>query len=291
MEDFIISTDDTCDLPEEYIKENGLNYIRMTYTLENKEYTGGPGSLKPHEFYDKMRNGAMPKTAQITPDGAYQSLEPFMEKGVDVLHFTFSSALSGTSDSYFIAAKQLEEKYPERKIIVVDTLSASLGEGLMVDCAVELKKQGKSMEEIRGYIEENKQKFLHYFTVDDLFHLHRGGRVSKMTAVLGSMLGIKPVLHVSSEGKLIPIAKARGRKKSLDMLVDKMVQRMDKDLCNKFFVSHGDCLGDAEYVAQKVMERANITNYMINYIGPIIGTHSGPGTVALFFVGDSRTEN
>ena len=196
--------------------------------------------------------------------------------------------MSGTYHSICLAAEELREKYPEATISVVDSLCASMGEGLLIHKAAMLKEAGKSLQEVTQWLEENKLHLCHNFTVDDLFFLHRGGRVSKTTAIVGSALGIKPVLHVDNEGKLVPVGKVRGRKQSLIALVDRMVKQVQGVENDIVFISHGDCLEDAEFVRDQIKERLGIQNFMINYIGPTIGSHSGPGTVALFFMGQSR---
>ncbi|MDF2685508.1 MAG: DegV family protein [Clostridia bacterium] len=284
---FIISTDNTSDLPTDYIKNNELNYIPLNYIIDDVEY-GSVKNLTEKEFYTAMRSGKMPKTAQITPNAAFTSLEQFLSKGLDVLQICFSSALSGTCNSFNIAAEDLRVKYPNSKLIIIDSLCASLGEGYFVNYAVNLRKEGKTIEEAAQLLEENKQHFCHFFTVDDLFHLNRGGRVSKLSAVIGSMLGIKPILDVNEIGQLIPIGKVRGRKNALDELVKYMLKKYDKEKCKSFYISHGDCYDDALYVVNQIVEKTGIKDYLINYVGPVIGSHAGPGTIALFFWGDNR---
>ena len=239
-----------------------------------------------------MRAGSMPTTAQVNPEQAKEAFKKCLEQGKDVLYIAFSSGLSGTYGSAVIAARELEEdkEYPGRKVIVLDSLSASLGEGLLVHKAVMLKEAGKSMEETADWVEKNKLHLCHNFTVDDLFHLHRGGRVSKATAILGTMINIKPVLHVDDEGHLIAIGKVRGRKKSLSALVDRMAEQIRgyEEQNDVVFISHGDCGEDAEYVKKLVQERFGVESFIINHVGPTIGAHSGPGTLALFFVGNPR---
>lgn len=289
---FIISTETTCDMPEEYIATNNINIMGLTFNLEDKNYeTVGDNLLDIKEFYAKVRGGAMPKTAQVPIEVALQSFEAWLEKGYDIIHLSFSSALSGTYQSCSIAATDLREKYPDRKIYVIDSLSASMGQGLLLNYMVELKKDGKSIDEIYELTEKNKLKFCHYFTVDDLNHLHRGGRVSKMAAVFGGVLGIKPILHVDNLGRLIPIAKVRGRKQSLAALADKMAEKIGNNENKVVYISHGDCLDDAKYLGNIITERFGIKNIVYWYVGPVIGSHSGPGTVALFFVGDNRDED
>ena len=254
-----------------------------------KNYTHG-NFLPEHEFYEAMRNGSMPTTAQVNPENAKALLEPYLKEGKDILHIAFSSALSGTYNSSRIAAEELMEDYPDRKIIVVDSLGASLGQGLLVYLAQEKKEQGEDMETVAKWAEENRLHMVHLFTVNDLNHLYRGGRISRTTAVVGSMLNIKPVLHVDNDGKLTAIGKVRGRKKSLQELVKLMDEKIGSyhDTCHTIFISHGDCEEDANYVAEKVKEKYQINTIIMNQVGATIGAHSGPGTMALFFVGDER---
>ncbi|PWL71586.1 MAG: fatty acid-binding protein DegV [Clostridiales bacterium] len=286
---YVITTDTTCDMPQAFLEENELTVMSMAYTVDGKTYTGLEGDfLPPKEFYDRLRGGSMPQTAQVNPDQAEKVFERFLKSGVSVLHIAFSSALSGSYQSTVIAAEELNAKYGDAKVITIDSKCASMGEGLFVYYAVQLKKQGKSLEEAAEWLEAHKLNICHNFTVDDLFHLHRGGRVSKTAAVFGSMLGVKPVLHVDDEGRLIPIQKIRGRKQSLTALVDNMETCMGGMKNDVVFISHGDCLEDAQFVADEVKKRFGIQNIWIDYIGPVIGTHSGAGTVALFFLGKHR---
>ena len=289
MSEYVITTDNNSDLPEEYLKDHGVGCMYLSYSMDGKNYTQG-NFLPEHEFYEAMRNGSMPTTAQVNPENAKALLEPYLKEGKDILHIAFSSGLSGTYNSSRIAAEELMEEYPDRKIIVVDSLSASLGQGLLVWLAQQKKELGQTLEDVVDWVEKNKLKMVHLFTVDDLNHLYRGGRVSRTTAIVGSMLNIKPVLHVDNEGKLTAIGKVRGRKKALQELVklmDEKIGSFGAD-CDTIFISHGDCEQDAQYVAAKVKEKYNIKNIIINQVGATIGAHSGPGTMALFFVGDVR---
>lgn len=289
MADYVIVTDNTADLPYSYYKEHGMEYTYLTYTMDGQSY-GKNQELEFSDFYARMRNGSMPTTSQVNAEEAKEVFCPILEQGKDILYLAFSSGLSGTYNSVRLAAEELQEEYPERKIVVIDTLSASLGEGLLVDKAVELKEQGLSLEENAAWLEEHKLNLCHVFTVDDLFHLHRGGRVSKVAAVVGTMINLKPVLHVDNEGHLIPLKNVRGRKKSLNGLVSLMEEQIGewKDKNTKIFISHGDCREDAEYVAKLVKEKFGYETFLINYVGATIGAHSGPGTIALFFWGDHR---
>ena len=289
MSEYVITTDNNSDLPEKYLKDHGVGCMYLSYSMDGKNYTHG-NFLQEHEFYEAMRNGSMPTTAQVNPENAKALLESYLKEGKDILHIAFSSGLSGTYNSSRIAAEELMEEYPDRKIIVVDCLSASLGQGLLVWLAQQKKELGQTLEEVADWAEKNKLKMVHLFTVDDLNHLYRGGRVSRTTAIVGSMLNIKPVLHVDNEGKLTAIGKVRGRKKALQELIKLMDEKIGifgAD-CDTIFISHGDCEQDAQYVAAKVKEKYNIKNIIINQVGATIGAHSGPGTMALFFVGDVR---
>ena len=289
MSEYVITTDNNSDLPEEYLKDHGVGCMYLSYSMDGKNYTHG-NFLPEHEFYEAMRNGSMPTTAQVNPENAKALLEPYLKEGKDILHIAFSSGLSGTYNSSRIAAEELMEEYPDRRIIVVDSLSASLGQGLLVWLAQQKKELGQTLEDVADWVEKNKLKMVHLFTVDDLNHLYRGGRVSRTTAIVGSMLNIKPVLHVDNEGKLTAIGKVRGRKKALQELVklmDEKIGSFGAD-CDTIFISHGDCEQDAQYVAAKVKEKYNIKNIIINQVGATIGAHSGPGTMALLFMGDVR---
>lgn len=292
--DYMIMTEDFCDLPLDYISKNGLKVLFTEFSVDGTDYTNDPAAsnyLDPKSFYAKLREHGNPKTVALSMDKIKTCMEECLSKGQDVIYIAFSSALSGTFNNGRLAKEELAEAYPEAKIFVVDSVSASLGQGLFVNYAVELKKQGTPIEQLYEILERDKQKFCHYFTVDDLNFLHRGGRVSKTTAVVGSMLGIKPILHVNEKGQLIPIGKVRGRKQSLETLVKKMKEKIGDNPNPVIYISHGDCEEDAKYVQKLVKEQFGIRSFVINYVGSTIGAHSGPGTVALFFVGDNRTEN
>lgn len=232
----------------------------------------------------------MPTTSQVNPAEAKEYLSQFLEINKNIIHIAFSSGLSGTYNSVRMAAQELMEERPDCRIAVVDSLAASMGEGLFVHKALERQKAGLSFDELVQWLEENKKHVCHYFTVDDLFHLYRGGRVSKAAAVVGTMINLKPVLQVDGEGHLIPVSKVRGRRKSLNALVDYMEKQMGslRDSNDIVFISHGDCYEDALYVQEQVKQRFGIEKFLIAPIGPTIGAHSGPGTVALFFMGDAR---
>lgn len=286
---FKIITDSTADLPVSYLEENDIGCLHLSYILDGETY-GKEKELGFGEFYALMRDGKMPTTSQVNPEQAKSYFEEVVKDNDEVLYLAFSSGLSGTYNSVVVAANELMEEQPDKKIVVIDTLAASLGEGLLVYKAVEIRAAGKSLDEVAQWVEDNKLHLVHAFTVDDLFHLHRGGRVSKASAVLGTLISIKPKLHVDNEGHLILLDKVRGRKKSLTALVDYMEEKMGsyREQNDIFMISHGDCLEDAEKVRDMVKERFGIEKCLIRHVGPTIGTHSGPGTVALFFLGEER---
>lgn len=289
---FKITSDSTADLPVEYLQEHNVGCMPINYILDGVTY-GGDKELPWKDFYYMMRHeGKMPTTSQINPAEAKEYFEEYIKTDKEILHLAFSSGLSGTYNNVRMAAEEVMEEHPDCRIIVVDSLCASMGEGLFVHKAVKMRDEGKSMDEVADWLNANVQNFVHVFTVDDLFHLYRGGRVSKTAAVIGTLASIKPKLHVDIEGHLIVIGKVRGRKKSLNALVDymeeKMGPRLQENKDDYVFISHGDALEDAEYVRDQIKERFGIQNFMINHIGPTIGAHSGPGTIALFFMGESR---
>ena len=288
---FKLVTDNMADLPREYLKEHNVDFLSLSYILDGEEY-GKERELDYRDFYGMMRNGKMPTTSQVNPEEAKAFFEECIKENKEILYIAFSSGLSGTCNSGKIAAEEIMEERPDVKIVVVDSLAASLGEGLLVHKAVKLRDAGKTLEETAEWLETHKLNLVHAFTVDDLFHLHRGGRVSRTAAILGTLVSIKPKLHVDNEGHLILIGKVRGRKKSLDSLVDymeeKMGSRMQENKEDYVFISHGDALEDAEYVKKRIQERFGMEHFLINNVGPVIGAHSGPGTIALFFMGESR---
>lgn len=289
MGQFKIVTDINADLPASYLEEHEIEVMYLSYTIDQNTYSRGK-ELDYKEFYRLMREGKMPTTSQVNPDEAKRVFLEAMKDSSEILCLSFSSGLSGTYNSARIAAEEMLEEYPDLKIRVVDSKCASLGEGLFVHKAVTMRAEGKSMVETADWLEENISHFVHIFTVDDLNHLYRGGRVSKTAAVIGTMVNIKPILHVDDEGHLVPIGKVRGRKKSLHELVYYMEKKVGNYLSNNdiIFISHGDCLEDANFVAECIKEKFGIDSFLIHNVGPTIGAHSGPGTMALFFIGESR---
>lgn len=290
MKDYAITTENTCDMPYEYYAENKVEFMYLPCTLDDKVYNK-EHDIEAKEFYSLMRSGSMPTTSQVNTEDAKRAWLPMLEEGKEILHVSFSSGLSGTYNSCRLAAEELMEENPQYKIIVVDTLCASMGQGLILQKVLELKEGGSGLDEAAKWLEEHKLNLCHVFTVDDLMHLHRGGRVSKVSAVLGTMINIKPMLHVDNEGRLILLSKARGRKKALQSLVDMMEGRVGsyRDQNDVIYISHGDCEEDAAYVAELVKKQyPSVKTIVMNTIGSTIGAHAGPGTVALFFMGDRR---
>ncbi|MCQ4846936.1 MAG: DegV family protein [Gordonibacter pamelaeae] len=289
--DFEIVTDSSSNLVEEMIDDFGLHVLPLTFMVDGEEYQsylkGQHTDLK--QFYTMMREGKVITTSLPNLAESEALMRGLLEQGRDILYLGFSSGLSGTFEATELLMRDLAAEFPERTLLAVDTLAASGGEGLLVWHAVQRARAGAPIGEVRDWVEENKLHLAHWFTVDDLMFLFRGGRVSKTAAWAGTMLNIKPVMHVDDEGHLIPLEKVRGRKKSLNALVDHMeksaVQPIDQQMV---FITHGDCLEEAEYVAEQVKERFGVKEIVINYVDPVIGAHSGPGTMALFFLADKR---
>lgn len=290
MSEYIIVTDSSADLDGEKVKELELEVLPLSFRVEETLYRNYPDNreMDPKAFYDKIRAGAMPTTAAVNMQEYVDFITPMLEAEKDVLVLAFSSGLSSTCQAAQMAAEELRERFPERKIDVVDTLCASLGQGLLVWYAAQKRLAGESMEAVRDWCEANKLHLCHWFTVNDLMHLKRGGRVSAATAVAGTLLQIKPVLHVDNEGHLINMAKARGRAAALDALVKKAGET-GTDLAEQvIFISHSDCLDEAKYVGEKIKEEYHVKDVVYNFIGPVIGSHTGQGCVALFFMGTAR---
>ncbi|MBO5252781.1 MAG: DegV family protein [Clostridia bacterium] len=285
-----IVTDSGIDLTQKMIAELELTVGSLKFTIEGNTYEdrSDKSELPTQKFYGMLREGKTSVTTQINTEEFKDLFEPILKNGEDILYIGFSGGLSGTYQSACIAAEELREQYPERKLYTVDSLCASMGQGLLVYHAAQLKKNGTDIDVLYAWLKDNLLKLCHWFTVDDLNHLKRGGRVSAATALVGTVLGIKPVLHVDDEGHLINVAKARGRKASLDMLVQKMAESAIEPENQTIFISHGDCYDDAKYVADKVREKFGTKKFEINFVGPVIGGHAGPGVVALFFLGTQR---
>ncbi len=290
MSDYVIITDSASDLPQALVDEMGVHVVPLTVNYRGGHFADYPDNreLDPAEFYAGVRSGELPSTSAVSVGQWTDEMTPFLKAGKDILVLAFSSGLSTTYQSAVIAASDLAAEYPERKVLVVDTLCASLGQGLLVWYAVQKKNAGEDILSVRDYVENNKLHLCHWFTVDDLNHLKRGGRVSAATALVGTLLGIKPVMHVDNEGHLNNVGKARGRKASIQAMVDHMAQTAIAPAGQTIFISHGDCLDDAEYLADLCRQRFGLKDVVINYVGPVIGAHSGPGTLALFFMGTER---
>ena len=290
MSEYVLITDSSADLSQEMVQELGVTVLPLSFTIQGKTYRNYPDNREMDLplFYDMLRAGELATTSAVNVAEYTQAVEPILQEGKDVLILAFSSGLSSTYQASVLAAGELREKYPDRKIYTVDTLCASLGQGLLVYLAAQEQRKGKGIEEVRDWAEETKLHLCHQFTVDDLHFLKRGGRISATTAVVGSMLQIKPVLHVDNEGHLINIGKARGRQASLKALVDKMEKTVTEEGRKTVFISHGDCRKDAVTVADMVRERFGTQDIRINFVGPVIGAHSGPGTLALFYLGTER---
>ena len=286
MSKFIILTDSSCDLPAAMADEMQLEVLPLTVYVENDSYRNylDGREIGFKDFYQRLRTTNNVKTSAVNQAQFLEIIEPLAAAGNDVLYLGFSSGLSGTFNAGALAVNELSEKYPERRIYAVDTLCASLGQGLIVYLCWQQQQAGKSIDEVRDYAEKIKLNVCHWFTVDDLMFLKRGGRVSAATAIVGSMLSIKPVMHVDNEGHLIKVDTARGRKASIRALVAEMEKRGTDLAGQHIFISHGDCEEDARYLANLVREKFGVKDVTINYVGPVIGAHSGPGTLAAFAV-------
>lgn len=287
---FVLMTDSTCDLAPEIAKKLSIQVIPLIYAIDGKEYYHYVDcrEMDIHAYYQRLRDGLYPQTAQISPQEFREAFEPHLRNGKDVLYIAFSGGISGTCSTASMVAKELQTEYPDRRMIVYDSLCASGGEGLLVYHAANLANSGSTLDDVLAWLDENRGKLVHWFTVDDLDHLHRGGRISGAAALVGGMLGIKPVLHVDDAGRLVPMEKVRGRRKALERLVDHMVETAIEPTKQTVFINHADCEEDVRFVADLVRERTGASDTHIYHIGPLIGAHSGPGTVALFFLGSKR---
>lgn len=290
MADFVIMTDSCCDLSAEMAAELELEVLPLRLELEGQSYRNllDGSEIGFQEFYRRVRDGALPVTSAVNVGEFDAAMRPVLESGRDILCLCFSSALSTTYQSAVIAAKELEGEFPGRNVLVMDTLCASEGQGLLIWLCAQEKRRGKSLEELWDYALDMRGHICQWFTVNDLNHLKRGGRVSATAALFGTMLSIKPVLHVDDQGRLIPMEKCRGRRASLTALVDHMEKTAVDPERYPVFISHGDCLEDAEFVAEEVRRRLGVKEIYCNYVGPVIGSHTGAGVVTLFFVGNSR---
>ena len=288
MAEYILSTESTSDLPVEYYQNNDVLCVPLCYTFDGTTVYGEKENLDLKLFYDRMRANEMPKTMASNLETILALFRPVLAEGKDILHIAFSSGLSCSCNNTLLAAKMLKEEFPDRIVMVVDSLCASLGQGFFVDMAVRKKKEGLSLPELSEWLEANKLHVCHMFTVEDLKYLKNGGRISRTTAILGTLINVKPVLCTDDTGHLIPTSNVRGRKKALATLVDRMAETVGDYKNDHVFISHGDSLEDAQAVGRMVTERFGITDIMYGIIGPAIGAHSGPGTLALFYLGDHR---
>ncbi|MBP5313715.1 MAG: DegV family protein [Eggerthellaceae bacterium] len=288
---FQIITDSSCSIDKDKVKQYDIDVISLTYHIDNEDYPCFDENNEPdfRDFYDRLRQGSMATTSCPSIYEAQTHLEKYLKEGKDLLYIGFSTGLSGTYNAVCQAADLIKDNYQNRKIICIDTLAASLGQGLLVHYACKLRDEGKSIEEVAAWLEENKLHLAHWFTVDDLMFLFRGGRVSKTSAWAGMLLSIKPVMHMDNDGHLIPLEKVRGRNKALNALIKHMEQSAIQPISEQtVFISHGDCIEDANYVAEEIKNRFGVKDIYINYVDPVIGCHSGPGTLALFFLADQR---
>ena len=284
MSNYVLITDSASDLPSEIAENLEVEILPMKYMVNDIPCVDKDFDME--NFYNLLRGKALSLTSQTNVEEFSNYFSGYLENGKDILYVGFPLSLSGMNNSARIAARELSEKYPERKIIVIDSVSASIGQGLLVYYAALKKKNGATIDEVADFVNDNKLKFCHWFTVDDLYFLKRGGRISQATAVVGSILNVKPLLSMNDEGKLYVFDKIRGKKKILDLMSSK-IENLNSDY-KKVFVGHADCLDDAKYVAERISAENPSLDVTITHLGPIIGTHTGPGTVALAFVGNSR---
>lgn len=288
MREYTIFTDSGCDISPSLLKEWGVKYLNLTFCFNGsgKEYTNEDMSVK--EFYERMRKGESAKTSAVNSETFKTAFIEELEKGNDILYLGFSSGLSTTYNSARLAAEELSEQYPENEIIAVDTLSASAGQGLLLYLVLQQKKQGASIGEAARFVLDNRLNMCHWFTVDDLEYLKRGGRVSPAVAFVGGVLGIKPVLHVDNEGHLVNVSKARGRKAALKAIVEKYGELAQDASNGTIFMCHADCIEDVEQVKEMIKDKYGAKVELVADIGPVIGAHAGPGTIALFYIGKER---
>ncbi len=290
MKTFQIITDSSCDLPQELADKLDLQVLPLHFTIGGQTYANylDGREIGFHDFFERIRQGEEASTSAVNPERFREAMEKTLQQGLDILFIGFSSGLSTTYQSGCIAADDLREEYPERKILTVDSLCASLGQGLYVYLGALQQQAGKTIEQVRDYLEEIKPHLCHWFTVDDLMYLKRGGRISATTAVLGTVMQIKPVMHMDNDGHLANVTKARGRKASLIALAEKALTTSTDLPSQTMFICHGDCYDDAKFVADYIRERSAVQDIIINYVGPVIGSHTGPGVVSVFFLGTER---
>ena len=290
MSEYVIMTDSSCDLPASLAEKMELTVLPLYVEVDGQKYVNylDEREIAFSEIYAKLRTKCPAKTSAVNMQDFLEPMESLLRAGKDILYIGFSSGLSSTYSAGAMAAKELEDRYPDRKIYTVDSLCASMGQGLLVYLAWQEKQKGRTIEEVRDYTENTKLHLCHWFTIDDLMFLKRGGRISGATAVVGSMLSIKPVMHVDNDGHLIKVSTARGRKASIKALADEAEKRGINLKEPTIFISHGDCVEEANYLGDIMRSRFGVKDVVVNYVGPVIGAHSGPGTIALFFLGTER---
>lgn len=288
MRDFIISTDSTADLSPNYIRENNIGIYPLYYNIDGEEYIPGVYDMPVKKFYESMQNGKMPTTSAANPKYVMEQMRKAVCDGYDVLHISLSSGLSSSYNNTAICAMDIMDEFEEANIKVVDSLCATVGQGLLVYKAVQMKKEGKTIDEISEWLNENKKYIVHQFIVDDLFHLVRGGRVSKSAAVVGTVLKFQPMLFLNNEGKIEPMGKIRGRKKALNTLADNIEEKTKNLPLDEVFISHADCIEEAEYVAERIKSRYGVKNVVINDICPTVGAHTGKGVIVAAYFGNER---
>lgn len=288
MNNYTVFVDSSCDTPNEILESHGIKSIELRFRFVDSPEEYKNNDLDTEDFYRNLREGRDAKTSAVNVEDFKMAFEQELREGRDVLYIGFSSGLSTTFNSARLASIELSEAYPERKVAVADTLCASTGYGMLALLAVKRLEEGATIDETVQFVEENRLSICHWFTVDDLQFLHRGGRVGAVAAFVGTAIGIKPVLHVDNNGKLINMFNVRGRKKAIKALVDKMEELAVDPSAAPVYISHGDCIADAESLAQQIKERFGVEVEIITPVGPVIGSHSGPGTLALFFIGKER---
>lgn len=288
MSDYIIYTDSACDISPEIMKEWGVKCCSLTFHFEGEDREYSNDEMDAAQFYARMREGQIAKTSAVNVETFKAAFEPELQNGNDILYVGFSSGLSNTCNAGQIAANELMEQYPERKIVAVDTLAASAGFGMLLYLAVQQKNEGATLDETAQYLLDHRLNQCHWFTVDDLVYLKRGGRISSAVALIGTMLGIKPVMHVDNEGHLINVTQARSRKAALKALANKYTELAINPKAGPVFISHGDCMDDVERLKEMIHAAHGVEVQLVADVGPVIGAHSGPGTMALFFQGRER---
>ena len=288
MSDYIVYTDSACDISPEILDQWGVKYLSLTFRFEGDETEYSNSDMPAEPFYAKMRAGEVAKTSAVNVETFKNAFEPELRAGKDILYIGFSSGLSNTVNAAQIATNELLADYPERKLIVVDTLSASAGFGMLLYLTLKRRDEGATIEEAAQFATDTRLHQCHWFTVDDLMYLKRGGRISPAVALVGTMLGIKPVLHMDNEGHLVKVSQARSRKGALKALVDKYTELALEPDSGTVFISHGDCMDDVDRLKEMLKARHGVDVELVTYVGPVIGAHSGPGTLALFFLGKER---